>query len=297
MNICEETRKTILIVDDTETNIDILLELLGSEYDILVALDGKSAFAILEEEVVDLVLLDIMMPEVNGFEVCTRMKLQSSTRDIPVIFVTAKTDEDSIEKAYDVGGIDYVTKPFKPRELQARIKTQIKLKALVDHLEYISSYDQMTGVFNRRKFFILATEALEAIQINLYAIMIDIDHFKRFNDTYGHAFGDEVIKGVTRAISDTMLEGSIFGRVGGEEFALLTHAISEDIAVENIESMRKAVEALEFTTQDNIIVKCTISLGMAKSDKTLNSLDALLKKADDALYEAKGEGRNRSIFR
>ena len=297
MNICEETRKTILIVDDTETNIDILLELLGSEYDILVALDGKSAFAILEEEVVDLVLLDIMMPEVNGFEVCTRMKLQSSTRDIPVIFVTAKTDEDSIEKAYDVGGIDYVTKPFKPRELQARIKTQIKLKALVDHLEYISSYDQMTGVFNRRKFFILATEALEAIQINLYAIMIDIDHFKRFNDTYGHAFGDEVIKGVTRAISDTMLEGSIFGRVGGEEFALLTHAISEDIAVENIESMRKAVEALEFTTQDNIIVKCTISLGMSKSDKTLNSLDALLKKADDALYEAKGEGRNRSIFR
>ena len=297
MNICEETRKTILIVDDTETNIDILLELLGSEYDILVALDGKSAFAILEEEVVDLVLLDIMMPEVNGFEVCTRMKLQSSTRDIPVIFVTAKTDEDSIEKAYDVGGIDYVTKPFKPRELQARIKTQIKLKALVDHLEYISSYDQMTGVFNRRKFFILATEALDVIQINLYAIMIDIDHFKSFNDTYGHAFGDEVIKGVTRAISNTMLEGSIFGRVGGEEFALLTHAISEDIAIQNIESMRKAVEALEFTTQDNIIVKCTISLGMSKSDKTLNSLDALLKKADDALYEAKGEGRNRSIFR
>ena len=246
---------------------------------------------------VDLILLDIMMPEINGFEVCSRLKLQSSTSDITVIFVTAKTDEDSIEKAYDVGGIDYVTKPFKPRELQARIKTQIKLKALVDHLEYISSYDQMTGVFNRRKFFILATEALEAIQINLYAIMIDIDHFKRFNDTYGHAFGDEVIKGVTRAISDTMLEGSIFGRVGAEEFALLTHAISEDIAVENIESMRKAVEALEFTTQDNIIVKCTISLGMAKSDKTLNSLDALLKKADDALYEAKGEGRNRSIFR
>ncbi len=297
MNICEETRKTILIVDDTETNIDILLELLGSEYDILVALDGKSAFAILEEEVVDLVLLDIMMPEVNGFEVCTRMKLQSSTRDIPVIFVTAKTDEDSIEKAYDVGGIDYVTKPFKPRELQARIKTQIKLKALVDHLEYISSYDQMTGVFNRRKFFILATEALDVIQINLYAIMIDIDHFKSFNDTYGHAFGDEVIKGVTRAISDTMLEGSIFGRVGGEEFALLTHAISEDIAIQNIESMRKAVEALEFTTQDKSIAKCTISLGMAKSDKTLNSLDALLKKADNALYKAKGEGRNRSIFR
>ena len=297
MNICEETRKTILIVDDTETNIDILLELLGSEYDILVALDGKSAFAILEEEVVDLVLLDIMMPEVNGFEVCTRMKLQSSTRDIPVIFVTAKTDEDSIEKAYDVGGIDYVTKPFKPRELQARIKTQIKLKALVDHLEYISSYDQMTGVFNRRKFFILATEALDVIQINLYAIMIDIDHFKSFNDTYGHAFGDEVIKGVTRAISNTMLEGSIFGRVGGEEFALLTHTVNEDIAIQNIESMRKAVEALEFTTQDKSIAKCTISLGMAKSDKTLNSLDALLKKADNALYEAKGEGRNRSIFR
>ena len=124
----KKNKPTILIVDDTKTNIDILLELLSDQYDLIVALDGKSAIQTLKEDSVDLILLDIMMPEMDGYEVCKVLKSDENTKDIPVIFITAKTDENSIERAYEVGGIDFVTKPFKARELAVRIKTQLNLK-------------------------------------------------------------------------------------------------------------------------------------------------------------------------
>ncbi len=131
----QNSGNTILIVDDTETNIDILVELLGDEYDILVALDGKSALEIAKEEIVDLILLDIMMPKMSGFEVCEELKKDDKTRNIPVIFITAKSDDDSIDEAYKVGGIDYVLKPFRPRELRVRVETQLRLKALSSFFE------------------------------------------------------------------------------------------------------------------------------------------------------------------
>ncbi len=121
--------KTILIVDDTIVNLDILVELL-SDYDVIDTTNGKDALGILKEESVDLILLDIMMPEMDGFEVCKRLKENKKTKNIPVIFITAMTDEESIEKAYDIGGVDYVTKPFKPKELLARVRTQFHLKDL-----------------------------------------------------------------------------------------------------------------------------------------------------------------------
>lgn len=292
-----QKRSTILIVDDTETNIDILLSLLSDTYDILVSLDGKSALEILETEAIDLILLDIMMPNMDGFEVCRILKNQSSTEDIPIVFITAKSDEESIAKAFEVGGIDYIAKPFKPLELLARVKTQLKLKNLVEHLEFIASHDEMTGVYNRRKFFSAATEAFGIVQRNMYAIMIDIDKFKAINDTYGHSFGDEVIKAVARNILQNILEGSIFGRIGGEEFAVLCHSDSEEIIVENLEKIRASVENLSLISDKGNEVSFTISAGMAKSNKNVNTLDLLLKEADHTLYEAKGSGRNKAIFR
>jgi len=119
--------KTILVVDDVETNIDILLELLGDKYDVLVALDGKSALNLVEEEHIDLILLDIMMNEMDGFEVIQKLKINPKTKNIPVIFITAKTDEDSIEKAYELGGVDYITKPFRAREVLSRISNHLYL--------------------------------------------------------------------------------------------------------------------------------------------------------------------------
>ena len=155
----KDIKETLLLVDDEKINIDILLGLLGEHYDILVALDGYTAIEILQENKIDLILLDILMPDFDGYEVCKKIKEDQSIKNIPIIFITASTDEDSIEQAYEAGGLDYITKPFKPRELLVRIKTQLKVKALIEHLDYIGSYDQMTGIYNRRKFFILAMAA------------------------------------------------------------------------------------------------------------------------------------------
>jgi len=290
-------KNTVLIVDDTETNIDILLELLGEKYDILVALNGENALSILEEEHVDLILLDIMMPSMDGYSVCSILKSKESLRDIPVIFITAKTDEDSIEKAYEVGGIDYVTKPFKPRELLARIKTQLKLKEMLEHLEYIASHDVMTGLYNRRKFFSLSIERFKQSKKGLCAVMIDIDKFKNINDTYGHHIGDEVIKLVTKTISENLLDNAFLGRIGGEEFAAICYSEDPNHVLENIEKIRVKIENLELKTDDGKSVKFTISEGIAKVTQDTKSLDELLKEADIALYEAKGSGRNRVIFR
>jgi len=268
-----ENKSTILIVDDTETNIDILLGLLG-DYDVAVATDGQSALDIIKEDDIDLVLLDIMMPDMDGYDVCKELK--GSQKNIPVIFITARTDEDSIEKAYDVGGDDYITKPFKPRELIARVKTQLKLKELIHHLDYIGSYDQMTGIYNRRKFFQLAHDKFDNGVGALYAIMIDIDKFKQVNDNYGHATGDEVIKKVTKTIADALPVNAIFGRLGGEEFAIVTNSLSYKNIQLKIEEIRKLIEELEVKSDSGEIIKFTISEGVSKSTIETKNLDELL---------------------
>ncbi|WP_455757595.1 diguanylate cyclase [Sulfurimonas sp.] len=291
-----KNKQTILIVDDTETNIDILIDLL-SAYDVVVATNGVSALEIVNEDSPDLILLDIMMPEMDGYEVCQKLKNNYETKNIPVIFITAKTDEDSIEKAYEVGGIDYITKPFKPRELIARVKTHLKLKGLIEDLEFIGSYDDMTKIYNRRKFFELATEMFNESRENLYAVIIDIDKFKLINDTYGHSVGDEVIKLVTKTIKEYISKKAVFGRIGGEEFSLVCRANSKDDVLKKIESIRKIIEKLEVITDKGLVVKCTISEGVSRADENTDTLDILLREADSALYEAKGSGRNMVIFR
>jgi len=290
-------KHTILIVDDTESNIDILLELLDEKYDILVSLDGENALNIIKNEKIDLILLDIMMPGFNGYEVCKILKSNPDTENIPIIFITAKTDEDSIEKAYEVGGVDYVTKPFKPRELTARVRTQLKLADLLSYFDKLASYDEMTGIYNRRKFFELGLERFKIKEKKLFAVMIDIDKFKQVNDTYGHHFGDKVIKIVAKTIENHLNEDAIFGRIGGEEFAILYFIDSKELILKSIENIRHQVEKLNIVTDNNEIVKCTISEGISERLEDTLNLDALLQKADLALYEAKDEGRNRVIFR
>jgi two-component system glycerol uptake and utilization response regulator len=291
-----ETKETILIVDDAPTNIDILIDLL-SDYDIVVALDGSSALEIACEGNPDLILLDIMMPNIDGYEVCRRLKNIRHTKDIPIIFISAKTDEDSIERAYELGGIDYITKPFKSRELNARVKTQIKLKNLLRNLNYIAYYDYLTEVYNRRSFFELANKMFDEEKDNLYAVMIDIDEFKKINDTYGHPTGDKVLKVVAQTIKKSLLRNDIFARIGGEEFAIVFHCNSNEEIIEKNELIRQSIENLEVDTDEKIIIKLTISSGVSEVNSDTDTLDSLLKRADSALYEAKANGRNRVVFR
>lgn len=287
--------ETILIVDDTEANIDILVGLL-KHYDILVALDGETALSIVAEEQVDLILLDIIMPEMDGFEVCQRLKSNADTADVPVIFLTAKTDEESIELAYDTGGIDYVTKPFKPKELLARVKNQLKIKQLISHLEQLSSYDQMTGIYNRRKFF----ECAEALFLqegpHVCGMMMDIDKFKDINDSFGHPVGDKVIKQVAQCISNSLPDHAVLGRIGGEEFAVFMNFPWQQ-ACDLLEDIRVAVSQISIDTDQGQTIQFTLSGGLARVNSHHTSVEQVLQIADEALYEAKGAGRNKSIFR
>jgi len=289
-----DEKKTILVVDDTKENIHMLIGLLGDDYNVMAAKSGKAALEIVNEEKIDLILLDIMMPEMNGYEVCELLKSQTATKDIPILFITAKTDEDSIEKAYDVGGIDYVTKPFKPKELLARIHTHLKLSETLQTLEYMATKDSMTGIYNRRKFFELS-EVLFAQTDNLFAVMIDIDKFKNINDTYGHPFGDIIIKSLTQTISNIIPNEAVFGRLGGEEFAILFENGSLDEAKEKVEEIRVAIENLE-NMYDERVVKFSISNGIAQKYPS-DTIDTLLKRSDEALYDAKETGRNKICCR
>ena len=290
-----QTKKTILIVDDTESNIDMLLAIL-KEYDTIVATNGEDALMILEEEMVDLILLDILMPGIDGFEVCKQIKKNTTLKKIPIVFITAKSDEDTIEEAYAIGGIDYVTKPFKPRELRARVKTHLEFQSMVQHLNFIASYDMLTGILNRRKFFTFSQEMFES-HAKMCVMMIDIDKFKHVNDSYGHHNGDIVLKSVSQTILQSLPEKAIFGRLGGEEFAIaLTY--EDEIRIKQLaDKIRQAVESSAISLDQNNQVHCTISCGIAIKNATTNTLDILLQKADNAMYEAKENGRNRSVFR
>ncbi|ADG92819.1 response regulator receiver modulated diguanylate cyclase [Arcobacter nitrofigilis DSM 7299] len=288
--------ETILVVDDTNINIKILVELLGDKYDIIVAIGGESAINIASSEQPDLILLDIMMPVMDGFEVCRRLKQNPKTNDIPIIFLTAKTDEDSIERAYEMGGSDYILKPFKPKELMARVKTHLKIQNLIKNLEYLSSYDTMTGILNRRKFFELAQNKFEKEKENLFAIMIDIDKFKGINDKFGHHVGDIVIKTITTCIEDILPKNSIFGRIGGEEFAIICNFENETNLFNYFEKIRNLIKEQSLNIENNTI-KFTISIGIAQYNNTFLTIDDLLKRADKMLYKAKETGRDKTILR
>jgi two-component system glycerol uptake and utilization response regulator len=236
------------------------------------------------------------MPQIDGYEVCNHLKQNSKTQSIPVIFLTAKSDEDSIEKAYEAGGSDYVSKPFKPKELMARVKTQLDLQNMIRNLEYISSHDTMTGILNRRKFFELAQERFESQQNNLFAVMIDIDKFKQINDTYGHHIGDLVIKKITEIIQSMLPENSIFGRIGGEEFAIVCNCENSSILFEHIETIRNRIkkETLDIESKK---INFTFSSGISHYDDSFSTIDDLLKEADKMLYKAKSTGRDKTILR
>ncbi len=287
--------KTILIVDDTIANLDILMELLD-EYDVIDATNGKDALEILNTEHIDLILLDIMMPEMDGYEVCRRIKSQDETKHIPIIFITAKADEESISKAYDVGGSDYIRKPFFPKELYARIKKELRLEELISELKHLSFIDPLTQLYNRRFFIDSSKTVLEIAkreETPLSLMMIDIDKFKNVNDTYGHQVGDEVLKLLAKTMKSRQRKSDMSCRYGGEEFVILLPKTSitkaEAVAKELRENVQKSY--FEMSAQKKIAVTISIGVSTVNIENEIN-IEKALKRADDALYEAKESGRN-----
>ncbi len=300
----EEARRTILIVDDAPANIQALGSLLKDEYRILVARHGEKALQIARGNFPpDLILLDIQMPDMDGYEVCRRLKSESPLNRIPVIFVTAKSGADEEELGFSLGAVDYISKPFHPAVVRARVRNQMNLKIRTDLLEELSLVDGLTGIFNRRYFDEHFEEEKErALRRGepLSVIMMDIDNFKAYNDNYGHGAGDECLQQVARALrSNLSRSGDFVARYGGEEFVALLPGTGETGAMTVAERLRQGVEFLKIPHAYSPIAKVvTISLGVASSEAGASEEDRshLLKRADQALYTSKREGRNRSTF-
>ena len=300
MNISVQ-RPTILIIDDVPTNVQILAEALSPLYRIKVASSGANALEIAQRKPhPDIILLDVMMPEMDGFEVCRRLKSNNETSNIPVIFVTAKNTESDEELGLNLGAVDYITKPFSIPITKARIRNHLRLKHQADLLESMSMIDALTQIPNRRNFdTTFLSEWKQAARNNstLAVIIIDIDYFKQYNDHYGHGAGDVCLQMVASALSkDIIRPGDMVARYGGEEFIVILPGTTEEEALIVAERLRTSVENLaiqhEYSKTASVI---TISAGITSQrnlgDNTIPQ--NLIDSADKALYIAKENGRNR----
>ena len=292
---------TVLVVDDAPSNLTILTESLRSEFDVRIATSGAEALRLVCEVPPDLILLDILMPEMDGYEVCRRLKATPSTRHIPVIFLTAKGDVADETLGLAIGAVDYIVKPVSIPIVQARVRTHVELKRRGDILETLSMRDGLTGIANRRRFNDTLDRAWRqalrhAAPVSL--IMADIDHFKAYNDTYGHLAGDECLCKVARTLEGTLKRpGDLAARYGGEEFAMVLEDTTLTGAAHLAEDMRRAVAALGMPHQGSGVSDVvTVTLGVATAIPRPGQLpQTLLGMADRKLYEAKMAGRNRVL--
>ena len=292
-------RGRILIVDDAAANIRVLGESLRSEHEIIVATNGPDTLRLASSRPPpDLILLDIMMPEMDGYEVCLQLKASPDTVDIPVIFITAMNGVEDETRGLELGAVDYIRKPFNTAIVQARVRTHLELKRHRDMLAHLAQLDGLTGIANRRRFDeILDTEWRRATRepSELSLIMIDIDHFKQFNDHYGHLAGDDCIKQVASCMSRTATRaGDFVARYGGEEFACILPGTPSEAVVALAEKLRSNIGALMIPhAASSVADHVTVSQGVATLLCTNEGTPSdLVQHADQALYRAKDAGRD-----
>jgi len=298
--------ESILIIDDDSSSreeVKRILNTTGLFDEFHEASDGVEGFKILLNKNVDIILCDIEMPGIDGIKFLSMKRARPEFNHIPVLMLTGITEVKLKVQTLEMGANDYVTKPFDPAELIARVRVHSKLKRLQDELreknrklEELSNTDDLTKLYNRRYFmevFELEFQRAKRYGSYLSFIMMDIDNFKDFNDTYGHLLGDEILLEVARILKKNLRVNDQIGRYGGEEFALMMPETDLKGAMVVAERHRKQVE--DFTLhKGNEKLKITISLGVATyPDPRVEKLDDLIKLADDALLEAKSGGRNR----
>lgn len=291
----------ILIVDDSPTNVQILAEGLKADYHIKVANSGAGALrAATSSEPPDLILLDAIMPEMDGYEVCRRLTAGDATRNIPIIFVTANHNAADEERGLNLGAADYITKPFNLPIVKARVRNHILLKQKTDMLESLAQLDGLTNIPNRRRLEeVLAVEWRRAsrTQTPISVVMLDIDHFKPFNDYYGHGVGDICLKAVAQVLQSMLSRpADMVARYGGEEFAAVLPGVGFSGASAVAENFRQAVYSLHLPhARSSVLDQVTITAGFAScAMPTGDSYTELLTAADKMLYQAKSAGRNRS---
>jgi len=289
---------TVLVVDDLPTNVALLARVLASHgYEVLKAYNGPQALEVARSRRPDLILLDIVMPEMDGIEVCRRLKADPAMHSVPIIMVSACDQEEDIVRALDAGAHDYITKPLNFRMAMARIRSAARSKAAHDQiaemnmrLADLATRDGLTGVRNHRFFCASLQAACSEARPDfpLSMVMLDVDHFKCYNDRHGHPAGDEVLCAVSGVLRRESRTDDLVARYGGEEFALLFPGTAAVRAIEQAERLRAAIECYPWPLQ-----RITASLGVATMSSTLPNPSSLLARADQALYHSKHKGRNR----
>jgi diguanylate cyclase (GGDEF)-like protein len=303
----ESAPANILIVDDVEDNIEILGDLLTFDgYEVQSVMSGEAALEQVQVSRPDLILLDILMPGMDGFEVCERLKADEATKGIPVVFVSSMTDLESKVRGFKMGGVDYINKPFQHAEILVRVNTHVTLQRLRRYLEEqnkelkrLANTDYLTNLYNRRRFFYTAEGAFtDAVYAGnpVSVTLIDLDYFKRVNDTYGHLIGDQVLIHIAHLIRSYCRENDLPARYGGEEFAILHPAIDRQDASQVTEEIRKRVEDMPFVHEENEIgVTFSAGVGDSRIRGDCSRIDDVLAVADRALYRAKDGGRNQVV--
>jgi diguanylate cyclase (GGDEF)-like protein len=293
-------RPKLLVVDDDPVNIQVLYRAFAEDHQVLMATTGQQALEMCLTKQPDLILLDVMMPDVDGYEVCRRLKEDPATREIPVIFVTAHNDSAAEAQGLDLGAADFISKPIHPRIVRARVRTQLTVKAHVDLLRHLAFVDGLTGIHNRRRFDDqLATEWARAARAGtpLSVLLIDVDFFKKFNDHYGHQAGDDCLRRVATAMRGALKRpADLIARYGGEEFACILPDTDLNGALTLAEQLGQAVQAETIAhAASSAAPMVTVSLGAAtKPPGRQGSAAELLRLADEQLYRAKEQGRNRA---
>lgn len=294
----------VLIVDDSRLIAHVGKTILtASGHEVLLASDGRAGVEIAKSELPDLILLDLVMPVMDGYQVCAALKEESLTREIPVIMLTSKAEAADKVKGLQMGALDYVTKPFDDAELVARVNIHLRLKELYEtvqdrnrQLQEMANRDGLTGLYNHRYFHEqLAKDFLRARRYHetLSCILLDIDFFKKFNDTHGHQTGDVVLKTLGRLIHTSIRDSDMAARYGGEEFALILYYTDGKSAFDVAERLRRTVENHRIEDKGSAL-RVTISVGIATfPNERIHDSKELIECADKALYTAKDNGRNR----
>jgi two-component system, cell cycle response regulator len=307
-------KASLLLIDDSEvqsTQIAVSLERLG--YSVRRATSGAEGLRLAREKTPDLVLLDVVMPDIDGFAVCRWLKVNADTRDVPVIMLTERNAVADRIAGLNIGADDYLPKPFDDQELEARIFAALRVKAthtdlktrnqqleaMLHSVEALAITDALTGLFNRRRFAdVLKREfaVTRRYRNTLSCLLVDLDHFKQINDRFGHDAGDQVLKEVARRIVGSLREVDLAARYGGEEFAVLLPHTSKADARIVAERLLANLRRQEFTFGSEL-VRVTASIGVAgNSDVASGQPEDLVKAADLALYEAKNGGRNAVVL-
>ncbi|MCL2500140.1 MAG: diguanylate cyclase [Defluviitaleaceae bacterium] len=291
---------TVLITDDEKMNVELLGSILSPVYNLLIARNGTRALALAQEHKPDLILLDVLMPDMTGFEVIAKLKESDITNKIPVIFITGLTSTEDEERGFFYGAVDYITKPFHKAIVKARVNTHIKIVDQMRTIERIGLIDPLTKISNRRGFENrLNAEWGKAFRDKtpIGILILDIDKFKVYNDTFGHQQGDAALKDFAQTTANSLLRPVDFpARWGGEEFVVLLPETDAIGAIEVAERIRKNVEASVILTEDQTQTKITASIGANSIvPQTPSPTPDFLEKADQALYKAKESGRNRVV--